>query len=142
MSVLNWFRRRKETETEDRDAAPTPSGPVTLLSEPPQAGDYLRFTDTNGQALYAPLDRPALVLGSDPQCDLVLDARLSGTEQVAPHHARIERWRNRWVLVPLSPDAPVFVNGKRAGETALKDGATIQLGHDGVQCTVHIRSAE
>ncbi|GBC98406.1 hypothetical protein HRbin17_00918 [bacterium HR17] len=140
--MLNWLRRRKEAGEPNPEAVPSLTGPIALLPEPPQTGDYLMFTDTDGRALYAPLDRPTLVLGSDPQCDIVLDARLPGAGRTAPHHARIERWHNRWVLVPLSLDAPVFVNGKRAGETVLKDGMTIQLGHDGVCCTVHIRPSE
>lgn len=142
MDMWNWLRRRKGPEEPAANAPTEPMGPIPLSPDPPPSGAYLALADKDGRPLYAPLERSPLVVGTDAQCDLVLDDRVPGADRVAPRHARLERWQDRWVVVPLSPDAPVFVNGRRAGETALRDGATLQFGTDGVQCVFRLTPTE
>jgi hypothetical protein len=132
-AVLGWFKRRKEAEapTEELSTAP-PSEPIAFVAELPTQGAYLEAMGKDGQRWFLPLtDVSVVTIGTTPDCSVVLDERFEGVQQVAPKHAKLERWQNRWVLVPLGQDTPVFVNGRRAGETALRDGAEIQLGSAG-----------
>lgn len=128
--MLGWLKRRKETEvpTEEPSNALS-SEPLTFIPEPPTHRAFLEATGKDGQRWFLPLmNVSAITLGTASDCSVVLDERFEGVLQVAPKHAKLERWQNRWVLVPLGQDAPVFVNGKRAGETVLRDGTEIQLG--------------
>lgn len=111
--------------------------PLSFVSEPPNEGAWLETTTMDGQILYLPLLRPSLVLGTDAQCDVVLDERFGGAEKVSAQHAHLELWRDRWVIAPLSKEAPVFVNGKRTGENVLKDGMELALGEGGVRFVFH-----
>jgi FHA domain. len=131
--VLSWLKRRKETETPaEEPSIASLSEPLAFVAEPPTQGAYLEAMGKDGQRWFLPLtDVSVVTIGTTPDCSVVLDERFEGVQQVAPKHAKLERWQNRWVLVPLDRDAPVFVNGKRAGETALRDGAEIQLGSAG-----------
>jgi pSer/pThr/pTyr-binding forkhead associated (FHA) protein len=132
-AVLGWLKRRKETEAspEEPSAAP-PFNSLNFVAEMPTQGAFLEATDKDGQRLFLPLaDVSVITLGTGSDCSVVLDERFEGVQQVAPKHAKLERWQNRWVLVPLERNAPIFVNGKRAGETALRDGTEIQLGSAG-----------
>jgi len=138
--VLKWFRRKKseqEVKTDLAGAETTkvklePKQPLEFVAEQPTEGAYLETKDRNGQSLFLPL-RSSLVLGTSENCDIQLDERFEGVEEVKPQHARIELWRDKWVIVPLDRDAPVFINGKRTGENVLCDGTEVRLGENGVR---------
>lgn len=128
--MLGWWQRRKETKalTEEPPNAPSHE-PIPFVTEPPTHGAFLEATGKDGQRWFLPLTNvSAVTLGTASDCSVVLDERFEGVQQVAPKHAKLERWQNRWVLVPLERDGPVFVDGKRTGETVLRDGKEIQLG--------------
>jgi hypothetical protein len=138
--VLKWFRRKESEQEVKTDLAgseatefePETKEPLEFATEPPTEGAWLETSDRNGQSLFLFLRSP-LVLGTSEDCDVRLDERFEGVEEVKPQHARIELWRNRWVIVPLDRDAAVFVNGKRTGENVLRDGVEIRLGENGVR---------
>ena len=138
--MLKWFRRKESEQEVKTDLAgseatevePEQKEPLEFVTEPPTEGMWLETKDRNGQSLFLPLRSP-LVLGTSENCDVRLDERFEGIEEVKPQHARIELWRDRWVIVPLDRDAAVFVNGKRTGENVLRDGVEIRLGENGVR---------
>ena len=138
--MLKWFRRKTDeqetkaetVETETAKVEPEPKEPFEFATEPPTEGAWLETKDRNGQSLFLPLRSP-LVLGTSENCDVRLDERFEGIEEVKPQHVRIELWRDRWVIVSLDRDAAVFVNGKRTGENVLRDGVEIRLGENGVR---------
>ncbi len=138
--MLKWFRRKtdeQETkaetiETETAKAEPEPKEPLDFVTEQPTEGAWLETKDRNGQSLFLPLHSP-LVLGTSENCDVRLDERFEGIEEVKPQHVRIELWQDKWVIVPLDRDAAVFVNGKRTGENVLRDRVEIRLGENGVR---------
>ncbi|MFA0733243.1 MAG: hypothetical protein LKKZDAJK_001687 [Candidatus Fervidibacter sp.] len=133
MAVWGWLKRRKETEASPEEPLTTSSfKSLAFVAEPPLQGAFLEGVGKDGQRWFLPLtDVSVVTIGTASDCPVVLDERFEGVQQVAPKHAKLERWQNRWVLVPLERNAPVFVNGKRAGETALRDGTEIQLGSAG-----------
>ena len=138
--MLKWFRRKESEQEVKTDSAGAETTEVKLepkeLSEfavePPTEGAWLETKDRNGQSLFLSLQSP-LILGTSENCDVRLDERFEGVEEVKPQHVRIELWRNRWVIVPLDRDAAVFVNGKRTGENVLRNGMEIRLGENGVR---------
>ncbi len=147
--LRDLFRKKEEPKEQPPEvpkesvpsAAAEPSEPIASLSfvsDPPTVGAWLE-TMTDGQTLYLPLLRSPLILGSSAQCDVVFNERFSGAEKVAAQHARLELWRERWVIAPLSQGAPVFVNGKRTGENALKDGMEVTLGEGGVRLVFRVK---
>ncbi len=142
--MLRWFKRKEseaevsETPTETAEGSER-QPPLVFLREPPTAGAWLEVEANDGQRFYLPLTLSTILLGSAPDCDGVLTDEtlpgVSGVDKVSPHHARVEQWKSRWVIVPLSTEAAVFVNGRRTGENALRDGMEITLGENGVRFT-------
>jgi hypothetical protein len=138
--VLKWFRRKESEQevkadlsgSEATEVEPEAKEPLEFATEPPTKGAWLETRDRNGQSLFLFLRSP-LVLGTSEDCDVRLDERFEGVEEVKPQHVRIELWRDRWVIVPLDRDAAVFVNSKRTGENVLRDGVEIRLGENGVR---------
>lgn len=136
--MLSWFKRRErkeEVETEGRETETTSevSQPIETLTEPPTKGAWLETTSQDGQPIYIPLARSPIVIGTGNECDVRLSEVLEGIDKVKQKHARVELWRERWVIVPLDKDAPIFVNGRRTSENALRDGIEICLGENGVK---------
>ena len=138
--MLKWFRRKAEeqevkteiVETETAEVEPKLKEPLEFVADQPTEGAWLETMDRNGQSLFLPLRSP-LVLGTSENCDVQLNERFEGVEEVKPQHVRIEIWRDKWIIVSLDRDAPVFVNGKRTGENVLRDGMKVRLGENGVQ---------
>ena len=138
--MLKWFRRKVDeqeikteaVETEKAEVETEPKEAMEFVAEQPTEGAWLETKDRDGQSLFLPLRSP-LVLGTSENCNVRLDERLEGSEEVKPQHARIELWLGKWVIVPFDRDAPVFVNGKRTGENVLRDGMEIRLGENGVR---------
>ncbi len=140
--MLRWFKRKESepsetsedlTKREPTEEPREPCSPLGFTTEAPFKGAWLEVTTREGQPLYLPLSRSPLLLGTAPHCDVVLDDRLDGVEKVLPNHARLELWRGRWVIVPMSKEAAVFVNGRRTGENVLRDGMEVWLGEKGVR---------
>ena len=96
----------------DRDA---------LLRErprPPKA-----FLEVPAERRRVPLGAEALVIGRDPESDLVLDDR-----RVSRRHAEIRLRLGRFTLYDLESTNGTFVNGRRIAEVVLSDGDRIQVG--------------
>lgn len=62
-------------------------------------------------------------LGRDPNNNIVLASNL-----VAPAHAEITRWNERWIIRDLGAPGGTFVNDRPIRENLLKDGFHIRLG--------------
>jgi adenylate cyclase len=71
-------------------------------------------------------NQPRVVLGRNPDCDLVIFAR-----DVSRLHATIERDEAGWVLVDLDSRYGTFVKGERVQRHRLRDGDEIVLGAGG-----------
>ncbi|MFN3420371.1 MAG: FHA domain-containing protein [Armatimonadota bacterium] len=134
--MLRWLKRKAEeqkVEAETQEPELEPSAPLEFVTEQPTDGAWLETEDLNGQKIFLPLTRPSISIGASEECDVKLSENLKGIDKINPKHARIEQWRGRWVIVPFDRNSPVFVNGKRTGENALRDGAEICLGEEGVK---------
>lgn len=135
--MLKWLRRKeseREVENGSVNAEPEPRETIKFEKIPPEDGAWLEMKDKNGDSLFLPLSKSPLLIGTSENCDVLLDERFDGIDKVRPEHARIELWRDRWVITPLDRDALVFVSGKRTGENVLKDGMEVYLGgEDGVR---------
>lgn len=69
------------------------------------------------------LDRPRMVIGRDPTCDIVLPDRL-----VSRRHALVERSPEGYVLQDLESKNGTYLNGLPVtGPTRLQDGDEIQI---------------
>jgi len=134
--MLRWLKRKPEeqkVEAKTQTHEPEPKLPLEFTTEQPTDGAWLETNDRDGRKIFLPLTRTEISLGTSEECDVRLGGNLQGVEKVNPKHARIERWRGRWVIVPFDRNSPVFVNGRRTGENALRDGMEIQLGEEGVK---------
>ncbi|MBI4612948.1 MAG: FHA domain-containing protein [Planctomycetes bacterium] len=69
------------------------------------------------------LEGPIAILGSAPDCDLVV-----GADGVSRHHAVVRRGKGGYVLHDFASKRGTFVNGRRVEEHALADGDVIRLG--------------
>ena len=70
-----------------------------------------------------PLGPEPLVIGRDPESDLVLDDR-----RVSRRHAEIRLRLGRYTLYDLQSTNGTFVSGRRVTEVALSDGDRIAIG--------------
>lgn len=136
--MLRWLKRKAEEqkaemETQALETEPEPKLPLEFVTIQPSDGAWLETDDRNGQKLYLPLTCSPILIGSSEECDVRLRDNLHGIDKVNPKHARIEQWRNRWLIVPFDRNSPVFVNGRRTGENVLHDGMEIRLGEEGVK---------
>lgn len=76
-----------------------------------------------GGAARWPLDRNRLLIGRDPDCDVILPERV-----VSRHHASIERRHDGYYLADNASKNGTFVNGEPVGEgVLLRDGDDIQI---------------
>ncbi len=132
MGALRWFRRKTAEEPQPEQTSPTESKPEPVTAR-------LEF-EREGEPLTFPL-KGSEVIGADRSCDIVIDEKFGETSAVKGQHLRIEVWKGRWVAVPLGPEAVVLFDGRRGGETVLKDGCRIQLGEDGPLFTFRDKGA-
>lgn len=147
--MLRWFKRKEDERKVEAEAVEMETGKieperkelVEFAPESPTEGAWLETRDKNGHSLFLPLLRSPLVLGTSEDCDAQLDERFDEVDKVKPQHARLELWRERWVIVPLNRDTLVFVNGKRTGENVLRDGTEIHLGENGVKFVFRTKSS-
>jgi predicted component of type VI protein secretion system len=73
------------------------------------------------------------VIGSDPDCDVVIHDRL-----IEPRHAEIRHMLDSWFVTPLSAHASVSVNGRAAtSQSRLKPGDKLTLGTTTLEASVH-----
>lgn len=75
------------------------------------------------EAPAVPLGPDPVLIGRDPQNDLVLDDR-----RVSRKHAEIRLRLGRYTLYDLQSTNGTYVNGRRVAEKVLEDGDTISLG--------------
>lgn len=132
--MLRWLKRKAEeqkVEAETQELEPIAS--LEFVTEQPTDGAWLETEDLNGQKIFLPLTRPSILIGASDECDVKISEDLKGVDKVNPKHARIERWRGHWVIVPFDRNSPVFVNGKRTGENVLRYSFEICLGEEGVK---------
>ncbi|NJL26542.1 MAG: ATP-binding cassette domain-containing protein [Thermoanaerobaculia bacterium] len=70
------------------------------------------------------LDRPTLVIGRSPECDVVLDSPI-----VSARHAKLQRTGDGWQIEDLGSTNGTYVNGRRvSGSTLVAEGDLIGLG--------------
>lgn len=93
------------------------------------ASDYamlIQFNDSIGSANRARwlLDRPTLVIGRHPDCEIVLPDR-----QISRQHARISRQGDTFVIEDLGSKNGTYVNGEPVVDRrVLTDGDVVQIG--------------
>ncbi len=87
------------------------------------AVDHLEVWGPGGREL-VPLERDRVVVGSSPECDLVVqDAAVSRV------HAVLDRVSAVWTVRDVGSSNGTYVNGKRiAGESRLRPGEELLLG--------------
>ena len=70
------------------------------------------------------LERPRMLLGRDPGCDISLDSTYLSRFQNL-----FVQTDNGWVIIDLNSTNGCFVNGRRVREHRLRDGDSISVGH-------------
>src|SRR5437879_7391229 len=76
------------------------------------------------QGRYYPLNRPQMMLGSDPRCDV----RIENNPRVLPNHAQIISQNGQVFLMYMERGAGIWVNGAPASQQQLQDQDEIALG--------------
>ncbi|GCF09735.1 FHA domain-containing protein [Dictyobacter arantiisoli] len=72
-----------------------------------------------------PLDKPQIIIGSDPRCDI----RIENNPQVLPMHAQVISQAGQVFLQYMQRGAAVWVNDSPASQQALRDQDEIALGN-------------
>lgn len=75
------------------------------------------------EARFVPLDKPAILIGSSPDADVLLE-----DESIANLHARIEQKPDGCYIICLNPAGGVAVNGADVSFQRIKHGDKIQIG--------------
>jgi len=70
------------------------------------------------------LNRPRMILGRDPVCDISLDSTYLSRFQNL-----FMQTDNGWMIIDLNSTNGCFVNGRRVREHRLRDGDAISVGH-------------
>lgn len=84
---------------------------------------YLTAINGTAQGTRYELDKPLIILGRHPECDVILDAGA-----VSRQHARIVRRGDELLLEDLKSRNGTFLNGRPiAGSTGLSDGDMLRI---------------
>ena len=70
------------------------------------------------------LEKDEYMIGSDPDCDIVLDNIL-----VAPRHAKLSKEDGEWIFRDLNSDDGSFLDNTKVMEHNLENGDEIQIGN-------------
>lgn len=70
------------------------------------------------------LDRPRMILGRDPACDISLDSTY-----LSRYQNLLMQTETGWMIIDLNSTNGCFVNGRRVREHRLQDGDSISVGH-------------
>lgn len=95
----------------------------SVTEVPAGASVSLRGASESVAGRVIPLDRPTLVIGRAPHCDLVIDEA-----SVSSEHARMTQDGGNWRIANLLSTNGTFVNGKRATSAVLRHGDHIRVG--------------
>ena len=103
--------------------------PTTTLPPLDEASTpYLETLSRVDEQLEFVLARNTVTLGRATDNDVVIDDRFMGWQTVSPHHARLTRQGDGFVIADLQSDNGTFVNSARTGQNVLEDGMTVALG--------------
>lgn len=103
------------------------------------SGAWLQMLPIHGKKQhprrYSLLTTQAVVIGRNPECDIVLDSSLYS---ISRRHASIELWQeaglSNWIICDLNSSNGTFLNGQRLrGCQELHCGDRITLGDNGAQ---------
>jgi hypothetical protein len=85
--------------------------------------DYLEIADTHGRRRRIGLDRPRLLIGREPSCDIHLPH-----PNVSRRHAQLQQTdQGRWVLQDLSSLNHVFVDNHPVKQVTLEPGKLVRI---------------
>jgi hypothetical protein len=86
--------------------------------------DFVDVIDSNGRRRRVELDRPRLLIGREPSCDIVLHH-----PGVSRRHAQLQATeQGRWLLQDLSSRNHVFVDNKPIQQIVLEPGKPFRIG--------------
>jgi hypothetical protein len=85
--------------------------------------DYLEIADAHGRRRRIGLDRPRLLIGREPSCDIHLPH-----PNVSRRHAQLQQTeQGRWVLQDLSSLNHVFVDNHPVNQVTLEPGKLVRI---------------
>ena len=92
---------------------------------------HLIVSSAGTQLAEVTLNRPRMLLGRDPGCDISLDSTYLSRFQNL-----FVQTENGWMLIDLNSTNGCFVNGRRVREHRLRDGDSISVGHHQLKFSV------
>ncbi|MCS7223669.1 MAG: FHA domain-containing protein [Armatimonadetes bacterium] len=128
---VKWFWKKgsqQQSATKESSASPPAEADA-------DEGASLQWTTSEGT--FSHRLKGTITIGTLPSCHIVVNETFPGSSEVRGCHLKIEEWRGRWVAVPNDSDAVVLFNGRRGGETVLRDGVEIRLGVSGPVFSFH-----
>ena len=103
---------------------PTPAPSPAATSPRPAAGSpILRAVEGSDAGKVFPVDKPHLVLGRLPECDITLTGAA-----VSRRHARIQQEGDRWTITDLGSTNGVRVNAQPVQVSEIQPGDRIEVG--------------
>lgn len=116
----------EEVETDPKRLGAVESGHTMVLDREALLRDRPRAPKASlerADAPAVPLGPEAVLIGRDPQNDVVLDDR-----RVSRKHAEIRLRLGRYTLYDLQSTNGTYVNGRRVAEKVLEDGDKVSVG--------------
>ena len=94
-------------------------------------GAHLIVSSGGRQLAEVLLNRPRMVLGRDPGCDISLDSTY-----LSRYQNLFLQTEGGWMIIDLNSTNGCFVNGRRVREHRLRDGDFISVGHHQLRFSV------
>ncbi|CAN5395675.1 DUF3662 and FHA domain-containing protein [soil metagenome] len=130
---IGTFELRGKTEAPGQSrpqpaAAPTaPAAPTTPAATAPAAAStvapLLRAVDGADAGKVFTLDKPVIVLGRLPECDITLTGAA-----VSRRHAKVQQEGGRWTVTDLGSTNGVRVNSQPVQVSEIKPGDRVEVG--------------
>ena len=122
------WKKRPQPEPPPPPPPPVPTGP------------YLESVDPAGGPRRLYLTPDGVTVGQSPENDIVITQDIPHWETVSRRHARIYEQAGRWIVEDVGSSNGIYVNGRRTGRNALRDGW--RLGIAGVEFVFRTNAGE
>jgi hypothetical protein len=127
--ALNPANRRYCDECGQDLRPATAAATATPIPEVDEATTpYLETLSRVDEQLEFVLARNVVKIGRALDNDIVIDDQFMGWQTVSPHHARLTRQPEGFLIEDLNSENGTFVNSARTGQNLLEDGMTLAFG--------------
>jgi hypothetical protein len=104
-------------------ASPPPAAPASPSAVAPAPTPVLRAVEGADAGKVFPLDKPVIVLGRLPECDITLTGAA-----VSRRHAKVQQEGGRWTITDLGSTNGVRINAQQVQVGEIRPGDRVEVG--------------